>query len=61
MLEGGTIKSKLQKTFKGTHTARNKSLKPAINATAPFIGMAVSTKTKNRSFMLKIKGWTSYY
>ena len=46
-LEGGSIKSKLQKIFKGTQTAWNKFLKPAIIATAPFIGMAVSTKTKN--------------
>ena len=47
MLEGGSIKSKLQKIFKGTQTAWNKILKPAFNATAPFIGMAVSAKTKN--------------
>ena len=47
MLEGGSIKSKLQKIFKGTQFAWNKFLKPAINATAPFIGMAVSAKTKN--------------
>ena len=45
-LEGGSIKSKLQKVFRGTQTAWNKFLKPAINATAPFIGMAVSAKTK---------------
>ena len=37
MLEGGSIKSKLQKIFKGTQTAWNKFLKPAIKATAPFI------------------------
>ena len=47
MLEGGSIKSKLQKFFKGTQTAWNKFLKPAINARAPFIGMAVSAETKN--------------
>ena len=47
MLEGGSIKSKLQKKFKGTQTACNKFLKPAINTTAPFIGMAVSAKTRN--------------
>ena len=47
MLEGGSIKNKLQKIFKGTQTAWNRFLKPAINATAPFIGMAVSAKTKN--------------
>ena len=47
MLEGGSIKSKLQKIFKGTQTAWNKFIKPALNATAPFIGMAVTAKTKN--------------
>ena len=47
MLEGGLIKSKLQKVFKGTQTAWNNFLKPAIIATAPFIEMAVSAKTKN--------------
>ena len=47
MLEGGSIKSKLQKIFKGTQTAWNKFLKPAVNIAAPFIGMAVSARTKN--------------
>ena len=47
MLEGGSIKSKLQKTLKGTQTALNKFLKPAVNVVAPFIGMAVGAKTKN--------------
>ena len=37
MLEGGSIKNKLQKIFKGTQTAWNKFLKPAINATAPLL------------------------
>ena len=46
-LEGGSIKSKLQKIFKGAQSAWNKILKPAINATAPFLGMALSAKTKN--------------
>ena len=46
-LEGGSIKSKLQKIFNGTQTAWNKFIKPAINATAPFIRIAVSAKTKN--------------
>ena len=46
MLEGGSIKSKLQKIFRGSQTAENKFLKTAINGTAPFIGMAVSAKTK---------------
>ena len=47
MLEGGSLESKLQTTFRGTKTERNKFLKPTIIAMAPFIGMAVSAKTKN--------------
>ena len=47
MLEGGSIKSKLQKIFRGTKKAWDRFLTPAINATAPFIGMAVSAKTQN--------------
>ena len=47
MLEGGSVKNKLQKNFKGTQSAWNKFLKLAINAIAPFIVMAVSAKTKN--------------
>ena len=47
MLEGGSLKSKLQKIFKGTQTAWSKFLKPAIIATAPFIGMVVSARTNN--------------
>ena len=47
MLEGGSIMSKLKKFFRGTKKAWDKFLKPAINASAPFIGMAVGAKTKN--------------
>ena len=47
MLEGGLIKSKLQKSFRGTETAWNKFLKPAVNVAAPFIGVAVAAKSKN--------------
>ena len=47
MLEGRSIESKLQKFFWGTQTAWNNFLKPAFIATAPFVGMAVSAKTKN--------------
>ena len=46
-LAGESIKGRLQKKFKGTQTAWNKFFKPAINESAPFIGMAVSAKTKN--------------
>ena len=46
-LEGGSIENKLKSLFRGTQTARSNFLKPIINATAPFMGMAVSSKTKN--------------
>ena len=36
-LEGGSIKSKLQKVFKGTQTAWNKVLKPALIIASPYI------------------------
>ena len=47
MLEGGSIKPKLQKNFGGIQTAWKNFLKPAVIVAAPFIGMAVSAKTKN--------------
>ena len=37
----------MRKIFKGSQTAWNKFLKPAVNVAAPFIGMAVSAKTRN--------------
>ena len=46
-LEGGSIKSKLQKISTGSQTAWNKFLKPAVIVATPFTGMAVSAKTKN--------------
>ena len=46
-LEGGAINIKFQKIFKGPQTAWKKFLKRAIIATAPFVGMAGSAKTKN--------------
>ena len=47
MLEGGLIKSKLQKIIMGTKTALDRFLKPALNMASPFIGMAVAAKSKN--------------
>ena len=38
---------KLKSIFRRSQAAWNKFLKPANNETAPFIGMAVSAKTKN--------------
>ena len=47
MLDGGSIKSKLQKALKGAQSAWNKFLKPALNMASPFVGMANSARTKN--------------
>ena len=47
MLEGVSLKSKLEKKIKGTQTAWNYFLRPLVNVAAPFIGMAVGAKTKN--------------
>ena len=47
MVEGGSIKSKLKILFKGTEKAWNKFLKPALNIASPYIGVAVSARTKN--------------
>ena len=45
--EGAGFKYTMKKIFKGSQTAWNRFLKPAVNVAAPFIGMAVSAKTKN--------------
>ena len=37
----------MKKIFKGNQTAWKKLLKPAVNIASPYIGMAVSAKTKN--------------
>ena len=46
-LEGGSIKSKLQKIFKGPQTAWNKFIKPGLKIATPLISAAVAAKTKN--------------
>ena len=46
-LEGGSIKSKLKPFFRVTKTAWDIFLKPVLNIASPYIGMAVSAKTKN--------------
>ena len=46
-LEPAGFKNTMEKIFKGTQSAWNKFIKPAINVSAPFIGMAVGAKTKN--------------
>ena len=47
MLEGGSIKSKLQKIFKGTKTAWDKFIKPGLKMATPLISTAVAARTKN--------------
>ena len=47
MLEGGSIRSKPQKIFKGTQSAWNKFLKTALTISKPYIRMALTAKTKN--------------
>ena len=46
-LEGGSIKSKLQKIFKGTQTAWHKFIKPSLKMVTPLISASVAAKTKN--------------
>ena len=46
-LEGNGFKHTMKKIFKGSQTAGNKFLKPAVNTLAPVIGMALGAKTKN--------------
>ena len=47
MIEGGSIKSRLQKLFKGTQTAWNKFIKPGLKMATPLISAAVAAKSKN--------------
>ena len=47
MLEGGSIKSRLQKIFKGTQTAWINFIKPGLKIATPLISTAVAAKTKN--------------
>ena len=46
-LEGNGFKKTMKKVFKGSRTAWNKFLKPAVNTLAPVIGMAVGAKSRN--------------
>ena len=47
MLEGGSIKSKLQKNFKGTKKAWDSFIRPGSKMATPLISAAVAAKTKN--------------
>ena len=46
-LEGAGVKNTMKKNFKGSQTAWNKFLQPALNIASPYIGIVVSAKTKN--------------
>ena len=46
-LEGGSIKSKLQKIFRGTKTAWDKFIKPGLKIATPLISAALAAKMKN--------------
>ena len=47
MLEGGSIRSKLQKIFRGTKRAWDSFIKPGLKTGTPLISAAVAAKTKN--------------
>ena len=47
MLEGGSIKSKLQKIFRGTKKAGDGFIKPGFKMATLLISAAVAAKTKN--------------
>ena len=47
MLEGGSIKSKLQKHFRGTKKTWDSIMKPGLKMATPLISAAVAAKTKN--------------
>ena len=47
MLEGGSIKGKLQKIFRGTKKAWDSFIKPGLKMATPLTSAAVAAKTKN--------------
>ena len=47
MLEGGSIKSKLHKNFRGTKKAWDSFIRPGLKMATPLISVAVAAKTKN--------------
>ena len=46
MLEGGSLKSKLEKIFRGTKKAWDKFFQPGLKMATPLISAAVAAKTK---------------
>ena len=47
MLEGGSIKSKLQKNFEGTKKASDTFIEPGLKMASPLISAVVAAKTKS--------------
>ena len=47
MLAGGSIKSKLQRIFRGTKKAWDSFIKPGLKMATPLISAAVAANTKN--------------
>ena len=47
MLEGGSIRSKLQKIFRGTKKAWDGFIKPGLKMATPLLSAAVAAKTKS--------------
>ena len=47
MLEGGSIKSRLQKNFRGTKKAWDSFIKPGLKMATPLISAAIAAKTRN--------------
>ena len=47
MLEGGSIKSKLQKNFRGTKKAWDSFINPGLKMATPLISAAVAAKSNN--------------
>ena len=46
MLQGGSIKSKLQKNFRGTKKAWDSLTKPGLKMAAPLISAAITAETR---------------
>ena len=47
MLEGGSIKSKRRKIFRGTKKAWDSFIKPGLKMATPLVSAAVAAKAKN--------------
>ena len=47
LVEGGSIRSKLRKIFKGTKKAWDSFIKPGLKMATPLISAAVAAKTKS--------------